>query len=63
MNSTFLLELGTQVRISISGEVGVVIARAQYLYSEDAYLVRYKSVDGRAVDQWWGASALEMHIG
>jgi len=44
--------------IDASGENGEVIARAQYATSEDTYLLRYKSADGRAVEAWWGESAI-----
>lgn len=51
-------ELGEEVEIECSGEVGHVIARAEYLADEDRYLVRYKAGDGRAVESWWAARAL-----
>ena len=51
--------LGQQVQIKVSNEQGEVIVRAEYLNSENAYLLRYKSGDGRAVEAWWGESALQ----
>ena len=51
-------ELGCAVVIVASGEKGEVIGRAEYLKGEDSYLVRYKAADGRAVEAWWGESAL-----
>lgn len=51
-------ELNQTVTIAASGESGEVIARAEYATDETRYLVRYKSADGRAVEAWWGESAL-----
>jgi len=59
MDSQPLIELGAKVVIAVSKEFGVVIGRAQYLYTEDQYLVRYQRSDGCAVEQWWGASVLD----
>lgn len=47
------MDLGQKVELVISGECGQVIGRAQYLSSDDIYLVRYKAADGRAVEGWW----------
>lgn len=55
----FQFELKQLVKIIESGERGKVIARAQYMASEDTYLIRYMAADGRAVEQWWADSALE----
>ena len=55
----FLFELGKEVKISCSGETGIVISRSQHLESDDQYLIRYKCADGRATESWWGATALE----
>ncbi|MDE1139551.1 hypothetical protein [Paraburkholderia tropica] len=55
---SFKFNLGDVVKIGASDESGEVIARAEYAQSEDSYLLRYKSADGRAVESWWGASAL-----
>lgn len=46
------------VVIAISGECGQVVGRAEYPFSENQYLVRYKCADGRAVENWWPKSAL-----
>ena len=51
-------ELGQNVKIIGSQEVGRIIGRAQYVHAEPNYLVRYKSADGRAVESWWTVSAL-----
>ncbi len=55
----FAFDLEQGVTISASGESGEVIGRAEYANGEDQYYVRYKANDGRAVEIWWGASALE----
>jgi hypothetical protein len=54
----FRFILDASVAIAVSGEQGTVIARAEYLNAENHYLVRYKAADGRAVEAWWGESAL-----
>ncbi len=59
MATAFLFELGQAVAISISGEQGKVIARAEYLNSDAQYLVRYKTAMGAALESWWSGEALE----
>lgn len=54
-----IYELNETVVISVSGETGVVIGRAEWASSEPSYEVRYKSADGRAVEAWWVEAALE----
>lgn len=56
--SQFQFQLGQSVVVNASGEIGVVIGRAEYQYNENSYCVRYCAADGRAVEQWWGESAL-----
>lgn len=58
MNS-FKFELGQIVAISVSGEQGKIIGRAEYINSGRAYFLRYKCGDGRAVETWWPEDALE----
>ncbi len=55
----FKFALGQILVIKCSGEYGEVIARAEYAHSEDCYLLRYKSANGRGFEDWWGVSALE----
>lgn len=57
--NNFAHELGDSVTITASGETGKIIARAQYLHSNDQYYLRYKCADGRAVESWWGDDAIE----
>lgn len=55
---SFKFNLGDKVRIHSGTEVGEVIGRAEYTYAESSYLLRYISGDGRAIEEWWTASAL-----
>lgn len=52
-------ELSQTVAIAASGETGQIIGRAEYVTSEPCYLIRYAAKDGRAMEQWWGESALQ----
>lgn len=58
----FEFALLDSVTIKVSGEVGQVIGRASFAASENSYFVRYAGADGRAVEQWWGESALELSL-
>ena len=58
MNS-WQFSLEQAVILKFSREVGVVIGRAEYMSMEAQYLIRYKAADGRQVEAWWGASAIE----
>lgn len=52
--------LNQGVKIVISGEVGTIIARAEYVeYNVPQYQVRYTNAAGCAVEQWWTESQLE----
>ena len=57
--SDFKFDLKAKVTIAASGEQGEVIGRAEHVYAENNYNVRYKAGDGRAVESWWTESALE----
>lgn len=54
----FRFSLGQMVNIFISGEYGEIIGRAEYLFGQNQYLIRYKSADGRAVEAWWAENAI-----
>lgn len=54
----FKFGLGDTLRINVSGENGEVIGRAQYVNSDPSYLIRYKTGDGVAVENWWSEGAL-----
>lgn len=55
----FTHQFGDTVKMNQSGEVGEVIARAEFQHSEPSYLVRYCAGDGNQVENWWGESAIE----
>lgn len=59
--SGFAFALNDNVRISCSQEAGQVIARAEFVCSENQYLIRYKTAVGAAVEQWWYESAIELN--
>ncbi|CAB3962246.1 MULTISPECIES: hypothetical protein [Burkholderia] len=56
--ASFKYAIGSDVTIAASGENGEVVGRAEYAASENSYLVRYRSADGRAMECWWSESAL-----
>ena len=56
--SKFRFDMGDRVRMAESAEVGTIIGRAEYLTSENSYLVRYRAGDGRQTECWWGESAI-----
>lgn len=56
---SFKFDLGQSVAITASGEVGVVVGRAEYTNSSNSYFVRYEASDGRATEAWWSEDALE----
>lgn len=55
----FVFELAQTVSIKESGETGHITGRAEYTNSANSYYVRYRSADGRAVEQWWPEDALQ----
>ena len=56
--SPFLFNLGQSLKISASGESGIVTGRCEFLSGQPQYLLRYKAADGRAVESFWGQDAL-----
>lgn len=56
----FKYKLKQEVTIIVSGEVGEIIGRAEYVTGEKTYSIRYKAADGRAVEQWWNQVAIEL---
>lgn len=58
MSTPYIFALGQKVVITVSGEAGETIARAEYLHSNNRYLIRYRCADGRATEQWWDEDAL-----
>jgi hypothetical protein len=57
--SQFKFNLNDNATINASGESGQIIGRAEYVSVENQYHIRYKAADGRAVEAWWGESAIE----
>lgn len=55
----WLFRLGEAVALSLSGERGIVIGRAEYLEGGPSYLVRYHAGDGRQVEGWWNEPAID----
>jgi hypothetical protein len=56
--TVFKFKLGEPVKIDISGEIGQVIGRTEYVATAPSYLVLFKAADGRAVTGWWEADFL-----
>jgi len=54
----FSFQIGSYVELTVSGEFGEVIGRAQYQNAPNCYLVYYKAADGRAVEVWWNEDRL-----
>jgi len=54
----FKFNMGEVVQIVCSGEVGQIVARAEYVSGNRQYLLRYKAGDGRAVEAWWDQEAV-----
>ncbi|WGL96284.1 hypothetical protein [Arsenophonus nasoniae] len=48
----FKFELNQEVKILVSDEEGNIKGRADYVNSDNQYLLCYKAADGRAVDKW-----------
>lgn len=56
---SFKFNLNDRVIITASGETGEVLGRAEYINAANNYYIRYKSTDGRAVENWWTEDALQ----
>lgn len=57
--SIFEYEMGDLVCLKLSDERGTVIGRAEYASAnEPCYRIRYKSAQGRLVEEWWDESAI-----
>jgi hypothetical protein len=55
---SFKFDMNANVAILSGEEIGEIIARAEYATAENSYLIRYRAGDCRAVESWWGESAL-----
>ncbi len=51
--------VGDEVQIIVSGEVGVIIGRSEWMDRADTYTVRYESA-GVAVEREWAGNALKL---
>lgn len=56
----FKFELGKKVKISISGEAGLIKGRAEYQDSPNQFYLHYQAADGRAVNSWFNEDELEV---
>lgn len=56
----FAFEMGDEVKLTVSGEAGVVKGRAEFLHAENSYLLVLLAADGRQVEGWWGESVIEV---
>ncbi|MGJ0505631.1 MAG: hypothetical protein ACR652_00565 [Methylocystis sp.] len=54
----FKFNLRQSVALTQSAEAGVVVGRVEYTYSDNNYLIRYRSADGRQVQDWWPEDAI-----
>lgn len=60
MSDGFKFALRQKVKISISGEAGEVIGRAEYSTTPlKSYLIRYRTAQGLASETWWTEDCLE----
>lgn len=55
---SFRFALNDTAMVTVSGETGVVVGRAEHWKAEPQYLLRYRRNDGVATEQWWCDSAL-----
>ena len=58
LTGSFAFDLRQVVVIDESKEEGTIQARAEYVASENNYLVRYRQANGVATEAWWQESAL-----
>lgn len=54
----FKFELGSKVKLALSGEAGQVIGRSQWSNSCNQYSVRYLAANGRQTQEWIEEDAL-----
>jgi hypothetical protein len=54
----FKFEIGDLVIVPTRTEAGTVVGRAEYVATENSYLVRYRSLEGHPSEAWCGESAL-----
>lgn len=60
MKQTFAFELNQPVQLSMSGEKGVIIGRAEYIGGNPpSYRVRYVDAVGRQQTDWFDDTSIE----
>lgn len=57
---TLAFKLGDKLKITRSGELGIVFGRATYVDSNPQFLLRYCRADGVAADGWFHESEVEL---
>jgi hypothetical protein len=57
----FVFDLGDEVADRVTNFTGIVVARCNYLFSDNSYLVvgRNISTNGNTVDEWFTEKRLE----
>ena len=55
----FTFGLRQRVRLTESGEEGIIIARMDDAEAVSKYHIRYRAADGRQVEDWWSEATLE----
>lgn len=58
MDGDYIFALNQEVELTLSGEQGIVIGRAEYVVGERQYLLRYVSADGVQRESWWNETAV-----
>ena len=58
-DKSFAFDLGQQVKARVSGEVGVVIGRAEYVRASPSYFVEYLTADRRQAQAWFDEDSLK----
>lgn len=56
----FEIELGAKVKDKVTGSVGSITARVEYIWGEPSYLMEFKSKSGNHEEKWYPASRLEV---
>lgn len=55
----FKFYLGKKVKDRVTGIVGTVIGRVEYLYNDNSYLMRWKDENGSANEEWLNEKQIE----
>lgn len=57
-----MIKLGTKVRDKETAFVGIVTARAEYLYGENRIMVEAVDSTGRPIEWWYDESRVEEDV-